>query len=91
MGIALMQPFNVIALLHHNVLQSNVYNENKGLHAQNWQNKGDSASFDFKIQCDVDDNGDGISGNGDYTCTAMRRTPSSAPVCWLSLEVRSQK
>ena len=89
MGIALMQPFNVIALLHHNVLQSNVFNENKGLHAQNWQNKGDSASFDSKRQCDVDDNDDG-SGNGDQTCTAMRRTPSSAPV-WLSLEVRSQK
>ena len=51
--------------------------------------KGNSTSSDFKIQCDVDDNGDG-SGNGDQTCTAMRRTPLPAPV-WLNTDVRSQK
>ena len=56
---------NVFVLFKTKKFRYNVYNENKGLHAQNWQNKGDSASFDSKIQCDVDDNGDGISGNGD--------------------------
>ena len=30
LDIALMQSFNVIALLHYNVLHCNVYNENKG-------------------------------------------------------------